>query len=180
MGVTTTTASAATYVPIATQTLGSNTATVTFSSINGSYTDLVIVGSAGYDTVAANLSMRVGNGSVDTGNNYSNTEIVGSGSSAGSERNANIGFMQINRGGGGGNGSTIDSNFVLHLMNYANTSTYKTALVRYNQTDGTYPVTSVIVNLWRSTAAVNTITLFQTSGNILAGSTFTLYGVKAA
>ena len=43
MGVTTSSNSAATYEPIATTTLGSAASTITFSSISGSYTDLILV-----------------------------------------------------------------------------------------------------------------------------------------
>jgi hypothetical protein len=61
-------------------------------------------------------------------------------------------------------------------MNYANTSTYKTVLTRSNK----YDRVGAIVGLWRSTAAINSITLTAYSNTYAIGSTFTLYGIAAA
>ena len=56
---------AITYEPIATTTLGSAAASVTFSSISGSYTDLVLI-VVPKATTGDYIRCRVGNGSVDT------------------------------------------------------------------------------------------------------------------
>jgi len=62
-------AAGATYEPIATTTVsGSSTSTVTFSSISGTYTDLVIIGNLGSQTTNAFPYLQF-NG--DTGSNYS-------------------------------------------------------------------------------------------------------------
>ena len=45
-----------TYVALATQTLGSATATVTFSSISGAYTDLVLVYNGQYASINGQIS----------------------------------------------------------------------------------------------------------------------------
>ena len=80
-------AAGSTYTPIATNTLGSAQASVTFSSISGSYTDLVLIINAGTsDASEQDCLIRV-NG--DTGSNYSATYMYGTGSSAASGRNAN-------------------------------------------------------------------------------------------
>ena len=72
-----------TYVAIAEQTLGSAAASVTFSSISGAYTDLVLVSVAGTTTGAPNTFLQL-NG--DTSTNYSITAIIGDGTSATSGR----------------------------------------------------------------------------------------------
>ncbi len=65
---------------------------------------------------------------------------------------------------------------IQQYQNYSNTTTYKTVLSRCsNPTGGTLAV----AGLWRSTAAITSITLTPTAGNWLSGSTFTLYGIKA-
>ena len=71
-----------TYTPIATNTLSSATASVTFSSISGVYTDLVLVITPTIPTGAYDILMRVGNGTVDSGTNYSVTRVSGTGSAA--------------------------------------------------------------------------------------------------
>jgi hypothetical protein len=161
-----------TYEPIATNTLGSDTASVTFSSISGSYTDLILIVRATHKTTATNMLYRVGNGSVDTGTNYSITGMYADSGSVYSFRNTSqTSFIS-------GYVEPADShNFAtIQLMNYSNTTTNKTNLVR----TGSNLVVTTNVALWRSTSAINIITLFPASGNFGSGSTFTLYGIKAA
>ena len=162
---------ALTYEPISSTTLGSDTASVTFSSISGSYTDLVLIISA-KNTGGSGYNLY-GRFNSDTGTNYSTTYLGGNGSSAFSGRDSSQSQMRF--------GFTNNSNMqpqIIHIQNYSNTTTNKTTLVRGNDSgSGTY----AIVNLWRSTAAINTIYLYQElSANFVSGSTFTLYGVKAS
>ena len=165
----------ATYEPIATTTLGSAAATTTFSSISSAYTDLIVIINAKASTVT-NTYMQVGNGSVDTGSNYSRTQISGTGSAASSGRNTNQTLFYCDN-----NSAPDASNFnyvnTIHLMNYSNTTTYKTFLNRPNNAG--YGVEAQ-VGLWRSTSAINTILLGVASGTWAVGTTFTLYGIKAA
>jgi hypothetical protein len=163
---------ASTYTPIATQTLGSTAATVTFSSISGTYTDLVLVASSGGSTT---LDMRMQFNS-DTGTNYSRTYLSGDGTSAFSGRasnGANIGataYASIT--------TTLSASTILiNIMNYSNTTTYKTALSRANTAS---LGVDAVVGMWRNTAAISTISLNTSTGTFSIGSTFTLYGIKAA
>ncbi len=73
-----------TYVPISTTTLGSNASTVSFSSIPGTYTDLVIVMGVISTSNTGHYVYLQYNG--DTGSNYSTTILTGTGSSAVSTR----------------------------------------------------------------------------------------------
>jgi hypothetical protein len=78
---------AKTYEPIATTTLGSAAASVTFSTISGAYTDLVLVMSIrGSSDIESDIGMQLNS---DTGSNYSMQRIYGQGASAGSDRNSN-------------------------------------------------------------------------------------------
>jgi len=157
---------ASTYTPIATTTLGSAQASYTFSSIPSTYTDLIVVFS-GIGTTTDFFSIRL-NG--DTGSNYSLTDLYGTGSSANSFRQTNQ--TKISR-----NECVNQSNAIIQINNYANTTTYKTTLSRSNSaSDAAFAV----VGLWRSTAAINSITLLHDGSTFAAGSTFTLYGIAAA
>jgi hypothetical protein len=160
-------AAGSTYTPIATTTLGSATGTVTFSSISGSYTDLILVCSV-IGNGSTNLRFTVNN---DSGSNYSGTYMYGNGSSAGSGRTTSQTYALAY-------GSGIDKgSFVLHFQNYSNTTTNKTILCRGDDASNQ---TNAWVDLWRSTAAINRIDLSGGGNNYSAGSTFTLYGIAAA
>lgn len=166
---------AITYEPISTTTLGSAAATVTFSSIPGTYTDLVLVCNGGITIAAGNAHLRFNS---DTGSNYSFTDITGTGSAASSARGTNQTSCILNSYGYPEN--DMNWNCLVHIMNYSNTTTYKTLLSRSNQADNGV---SALVGLWRSTAAITSIdiiSIFSGSPQFSIGSTFTLYGIKAA
>jgi hypothetical protein len=163
-------AAGATYVPIATTTLASATSTITFSSIPGTYTDLVLIGISG-DSANAGGYIRF-NG--DTATNYSKTKMLGNGSTATSNRTSSATFIYIT-GDGIASPTTITESSITHIMNYSNTTINKTILTRAGQ--AAYG-TSAGVGLWRSTAAITSLTLTDTNWAI--GTTFTLYGIAAA
>lgn len=158
-----------TYEAIATQTLGSSAASVTFSSIPGTYTDLVLIAAPIYSTSAASVLTL----NSDTGSNYSATWLYGTGSAAGSFRVSNSTFTMNYFN----NGSSDTPNQIINLQNYSNTTTYKTVLIRNNNAA---QGTDAVVGLWRNTTAISTITIQTTTGNYSTGSTFSLYGIKAA
>lgn len=164
----------ATYEPIASTTFTTSTGTVTFSNIPGAYTDLVVV---------ANVIQAAGNNSIryrfngDSGSNYSVTYLLGNGTSATSNRESSITSAYIITTGS----TTLETVYILHIMNYANATTNKTSIGRGNRASAEVDAT---VSLWRNTAAINQIDFamggsFPTN-NMAANTTFTLYGIKAA
>jgi hypothetical protein len=163
-----------TYEPIATTTLGSAASSVTFSSISGSYTDLVLVVDYSLNVSNSSLFVRL-NG--DTGSNYSYTRLSGTGSAASSGRGTSSDQARITADTTAQSASTRQI-VTINLMNYSNSTTYKTFLVRYNSTGGT----EAFVDLWRNTAAVTSVQIkgFDGTAIIESGATFTLYGIKSA
>jgi hypothetical protein len=118
-----------------------------------------------------------------TNSNYSVTRLSGDGTSATSNRStaANDGagtrsWILSDNGAGAG----IFGIGITHIMNYANTTTYKTAISRSN-TQANESVRAA-VGLWRNTAAITSIRLSirNESTSFIAGSTFSLYGILAA
>jgi len=160
-----------TYSTIATTTLGSAASSYTFTSISGSYTDLIIVAQI-KGTATTYLNLRF-NG--DTGTNYSRTTLSANGSTVTSERRTNQ--AQINTD----YNEAVETNFnyinTLQIMNYSNTTTYKTVLCRANNAA---TGTGATVGLWRNTAAITSVTLVANNNTFDTGSTFTLYGITAA
>jgi hypothetical protein len=163
-----------TYTPLARTTLTSSAATVTFSSISGSYTDLVVVLSV-RGTASGNDIDLTGQFNSDTGSNYSWTRIYGTGSAAGSQRGSSVAYLRI--GNMAGTGYSSYSPMILNIQNYSNTTTYKTMIGRPNNPDR---IVDAYVNLWRSTSAITSVSFSASSGSFDIGSTFTLYGILAA
>ena len=162
-----------TYTQIASTTLGSAASSVTFSSIAGTYTDLVVIFQGGVSSATANLMATVNN---DTAANYSSTVLYGNGTTATSGRASSVSKMYLS--GLAVIDTTLAANAVVSFMNYANTTTYKTILAR---TSNATQMAGTSVSLWRSTAAINRIDLSPDAAvNFITGSTFNLYGITSA
>ena len=164
----------ATYEPIATTTLGSASATITFSSIPSTYTDLILVAAlipadAGYPYMRINS---------DSGTNYSNTRIIGNGTAASSSRATSNteGFVAT---GYNANNYTKPVLHTLHFFNYAG-STFKTHLAEASMDGNGAGDVQRGVGLWRSTSAITSISLLKAAGTWSTGSTATLYGILRA
>ena len=168
-------AAGSTYTPIA--TVSTSASSYTFSSIPSTYTDIILIGSVRSDKTTANsdtISFRL-NG--DTGTNYSNTIMTGNGSTATSNRRSNDAQWYAGEVSSNGDTSGIFSPIIAHFQNYSNTSVYKTVLFRTNAVNTDLRAS---VGLWRSTSAINSITIYPAGGNFASGSTITLYGIQAA
>jgi len=168
-----------TYTQIASTTLGSAAASVTFSSIAGTYTDLVLVVSSA-DSAGANnqISFRLNSNATAI---YSFTALYGNGTSAASNKEATgagrtygtIGWNSAQ------NTSLGTSMSIANFMNYSNSTTYKTVLSRSSNSS---TAVETIVSLCQLTAAITSIDLYSANSSrlFLAGSTFSLYGITAA
>ena len=159
-------AAGSTYEPIATVTASGSTNIITFTSIPATYTDIVIVVKA--DTQGG-YQVRFNS---DSAGNYSATRLYGDGTTASSDRETNSNNLTTAWGGGAYN------MYITHILNYSNTTTYKTALTRISE--NRYVL--AMVSTWRSTAAISTISVQNgnSATSFTAGSTFTLYGIAAA
>lgn len=158
---------AGTYEPITTTTITSNVTEFTLSSIPGTYTDLILVidGSPISGGTAMDSNWRV-NG--DSGTNYSDTRWQDAVSDRGSS-------TTFSRAGQPWNNYRYTQ--IIQFFNYSNTTTYKTALTR----SGNPNVVEAYCGLWRSTAAITSITMISgQSRNYTNGTVVSLYGIKAA
>lgn len=156
-----------TYTPIAKTTLSSAAASVIFSSIPSTFTDLVLIVNA--KSQGSNLYPLY---KLNTSSSMSRTYLattLGGISSGRSPDSYIVGENQVYSSG-------FEFNAICHFINYSNTTTYKTVLVRNNNASRN---AEALVSTWRSTAAINSIE-YYVSGNFDVGSTFTLYGILAA
>lgn len=163
-------AAGSTYTSIATTTVGSAVSSITFSSL-GSYTDIVIIcnGTAGISSNDSSILLQF---NADTGSNYSTNYLLGNGSSASAGLiNPSTAIYSMRTNG------TTNSTGIAHIMNYGNTTTFKTVISRGNSPQ--YAIG--LVGVWRSTSAITSIKLLeQNGGNFQTGFTATLYGIAAA
>ena len=164
----------ATYEPIATTTLGSSAATITFNSIPSTYTDLrvVLIGTA----VSGGTIYPAARFNSDTGLNYSQTFLYGNGSSAASVRSTmedRIGFSW------NGSSNTIPGLYTLDIFSYSG-STNKTILTTASEDANGSGTVLRTVHLWRDTSSITTIQFLSNGNNYNTGTTATLFGIKAA
>jgi len=157
-----------TYEKITTTTLGSNSQTVTLSSISSDYTDLILVINGTLTGSAIKLIYFNG----DTASNYSITTmvaVIGNGSMA--TGSYAIPYIDVY------NSAANPFMNIVKIMNYSNTTTYKTFLARQ---DSASTSMEQIGGVWRSTSAITSIRLDTTSNAFATGTTFTLYGILKA
>lgn len=171
----------ATYEPIATTTLGSAAAAITFSSISSAYTDLRLVVSsriASGGTNYAALFVRFNNLSTTI---YSTTRLGGDGASAYSNRTSTQTEFALTAGSAGS--STASGTFnlsTIDIFSYAG-STNKTALAQVSADNNGNGFVVRQVLLARTTSAINRIDLTDETGlNFAIGTTATLYGILKA
>lgn len=159
-----------TYTPIASQTLATSAASVTFSSIPQDYRDLVLVVKASVDT-ADRYSRATFNG--DSGSNYSYVKMMGNGSSTFSNAATNT-FMAF--GYGQGFDTTGNQILQLQIMDYSATDKHKSCLERWDDASGE---TVAGAHRWANTSAITTINIFLNAGTFQSGSVFSLFGIAA-
>lgn len=157
-----------TYIPLATVTLGTTAASVTFSSIPSSFRDLVVVTQGRSTTGTPDIIYRL-NG--DSSGSYSRVYMGGSsgGTFFGTDAGANglWGFVD----------STTAVSGLVQIMDYSATDKHKTILSR-----ASFGAATVIAYAGRyaQTTAVTTVALICGSGTTFAaGSSFNLYGIAS-
>jgi len=166
-------AAGATYEPIATTTAGGSSTNVTFNSISGGYTDLVLV--------ISNVTAQIDNMGItlnsDTGSNYSRTIMQGYGSTKSSSKNNNQTYLYtMYKDTSGGNPVMSISQF----LNYSNSTTYKSVLTRQETDSGGTKSVQAMASVWRSTSAITSISINSGNANFNSGAIFTLYGILVA
>jgi hypothetical protein len=164
------------YESIATVTVGSGgQSTITFSSIPATYKHLQIrcIGKSTSTASQGDLTFN-----SDTGNNYAWHQLYGNGSSA-------IADSSINRANIVGASALVASSVsnvfsasVIDILDYADTNKFKTVRHLVGQDENGSGIISLNSGLWRSTAAISTVTITARTNSIAQYSSFALYGIK--
>jgi hypothetical protein len=169
-----------TYTLISSNTLTTSAATVTFSSIPATYTDLVLrLSSRNDDTgVSETVLMTVNGLSTSI---YSTTYLYGTGTSALSARDATQ--TNINDGiRANGNNATAStfSNNEIYLANYSGSGSKLVSVFNAAETNSaTNNWIGASTNFIATSSAITSIELSNTTTKVfLTGSSFYLYGIK--
>ena len=169
------------YESISTTTVGSGgTATITFSSIPGTYTHLQVRGIAKSNS-AGTLYLNYGFNGV-TGTSYSSHYLFGNGSTAGANagNGASASSMYFNEFPPSTVANTFGV-FVLDILDYTNTNKYKTTRILSGNDQNGSGVVSLSSGLFMSTNAITQIDLNpQSAAGFAQYSQFALYGIKGA
>ncbi len=164
---------AITYEPIATTTLGT-AANISFTSIPGTYNNLRVVISGSMTNNGYYTGLRFNS---DTSGSYSGTYLRSDGSTVSTKIQSNNSYMTLDNGGGAAS-STIPQLVTIDIFNYYSGSNYVTVLATLSQDKNGSGELTTMIGLWNNTF-VTSIDLSPTS-SWAAGTTATLYGIKAA
>ena len=164
---------ATTYVLIASNTVGSGgAASVTFSSIPQTYTDLLVKfsGKDNSSSTGGNIIYLTFNG---TGTTYTDKLLFGNGSSASSGSYAGM-VGEVNTSATTAN---TFSNAEIYIPNYTSSNQKSFSTDGVTENNATLAYATLDAGLWNGTGAITSITL--NSGSTLQQySTFYLYGIK--
>ena len=147
-------------------------ASASFTVIPATYTHLQVRYINTTSTVNQNLNVTFNS---DSGSNYSWHRLLGDGASAVADASSTTTAMMIGRSGGN---STSFAGGVIDVLDYANTSKYKTARSLYGTDQNGSGLIFLSSGLWQNTAAISTLTITPASGNFAQYSSFALYGIK--
>jgi len=165
---------------IAKNVLGSDAATVTFSSIPATYDDLYIVVSARTGntlTYIFDYLLIAFNGSYA---DFSLRTLEGDGSSVASYTRATFGVYFIGRVNGGNSTANTFGSAEIYIPNYAGSTNKSLSSTTVTEQNGTTAYCNVVAGLWSQTAAITSLTLDAEVDSFKSGSSFTLYGIKKA
>lgn len=166
----------ATYTLIASNTLSSSAASVTFSAIPATYTDLVCRMSVRNNWAAASVNFFITyNGSSSS--DYSATDLRGNGSAASSTRDTSTTSFTVTQNGDTSTSNTFSS-FEMYVPNYASSTNKVGSFFAVMETNATQAFLSAEALLRSNTAAITSLGFSSSVGDFMAGSSFFLYGIK--
>jgi len=166
----------ATYTLISSNVLSSSAASVTFSSIPATYTDLVLRVSARGDNTGLLLEMTL-NSATST---YSNTLLLGDGATASSTRNTGQAYLRAGYVNPSGSTASTFSSGEIYIPNYTSTTNKAMSSLGMTENNATTAYIANYANLWQTSSAITSISLQVTGQNFVSGSSFYLYGISNA
>jgi hypothetical protein len=167
-----------TYTLISSNVLGSSAASVTFSAIPSTYTDLVLRMSLRSDE-SGQTSSEFTSQLNGTSANYSLTRLRGNGSTASSSRISNAARFALGEIPAGNSTTNTFTATEIYIPSYTASQNKPLSSKNYQENNNTSANIHIIANLWRDTSAITSISFAINGGfNFVSGSSFYLYGIK--
>lgn len=163
-----------THTLISSQTLDSATATITFSSIPATYTNLILAVAMDRGSQINTYTSQFYFNSDTTAANYACQRLFSTSSSVVADRPTT---GQLTGAWNLGGTTTYDTDIVMYawILDYASTNKHKSVLIRVADNPGGYQ--GIIGSMWKSTSAVSTINWGSSSTTMPANTKISLYGV---
>lgn len=169
-----------TYQKITTVTVdGSAPASIEFTSIPGTYTDLCVMLSARGARAAVSTPAILNFNSSTS--NLSVIRLLGSGSAASSDSHASVLWFNIN---GSAATASVFSNCMIYVPNYAGSNAKSVSIDAVTENNATSANVQLLAGLWNNTSAITSLKITATAGDLVTTSTLdqyttaTLYGIK--
>jgi hypothetical protein len=166
-------------VPIGSLSMATNVSAqfLSFTNIPQTYQDLMLVLNVRGARALSSINIHI---TTNSGQLFSGTTLFGDGATAGTSRFSNgfdptDGSVPAGTGLAGAFGSAV-----AHILDYKNTTNFKTTLTRWASDVNGGGTTGIYANLCRVTNAITTINVYTDFADYwAAGTTATLYGIKA-
>jgi hypothetical protein len=171
----------ATYTLISSNVLSSSAASVTFSAIPATYTDLVLKASVRSDAAATVKETEIVF-NADTATNYSFTNILGLGTNgAATQQYGSQTYGWTGKIAAASSTSNTFANLEIYIPSYAASINKQFSIDNMNENNtGIVEATAGVGGLWSNTAAITSILFYPRSSNFVSGSSFYLYGISNA
>ena len=163
-------------IPLATTTLTTSTATVTFSAIPQDYEHLQIR----WFARGSSLAGLYWTFNSDTGANYTRHRISADGSSVSVSGLSSQNNIYTVASWGIPNTASIFADGVYDILDYRNANKYKTLRGLAGQDSNGSGGVEFISGLWMNTAAITAISITPNTGTFQQYTSFALYGIKRA
>lgn len=166
---------AITYKKISSVTVGSGgAADIEFTSIPGTYTDLVLHLSARSSSTDEDCKVTFNT----SGGTYTVRRLIGTGSATSSDTSPTQAYMRMNPST---DTASTFSNCTMYIPNYTSSNAKSISADSVTENNGTRGIQMLVAGLWSGTDAITKITLTNQAGNnFVQYSTATLYGILKA
>jgi hypothetical protein len=170
---------AVTHKLIQTVTVGSGgAASIAFTSIPGTYTDLKLVLSTRSSAGTASWSDYVVSfNSTSTSSNFAARALYGAGSGTPTSTSFTNSYLGVGEGNGGT--ASIFGSTEFYIPNYASSNNKPVSVDSVSENNAAASLITIVAGLWSNSSAITSISITDfNGGNFVQHSSASLYGIK--